>query len=55
MVEGIKAAPEVLRLARRTGVDMPITEQVVRLIAGEITAVQAVKNLASRPSKAETE
>lgn len=53
VVEGIKAAPEVLRLARRLGVDMPITEQVVRLIAGEILPVQAVKNLATRPSKAE--
>jgi glycerol-3-phosphate dehydrogenase (NAD(P)+) len=55
VVEGVKAAPEVLRLARSVGVDMPITEQVVRLIAGEITPVQAVKNLATRPSKAETE
>ena len=53
VVEGVKAAPEVLRLARRLGVDMPITEQVVRLIAGEIQPVQAVKNLATRPSKAE--
>ena len=55
VVEGVKAAPEVLRLARRVGVDMPITEQVVRLIAGEITPVQAVKNLATRPSKAEVD
>ena len=55
VVEGVKAAPEVLRLARQHRVDMPITEQVVRLIAGEITAVQAVKNLATRPAKAETE
>ena len=55
VVEGIKAAPEVLRLARALRVDMPITEQVVRLIAGEITPVQAVNNLATRPSKAETE
>ena len=55
VVEGVKAAPEVLRLARRVGVDMPITEHLVRLIAGEITPVQAVKNLATRPSKAEVE
>ncbi len=55
VVEGVKAAPEVLRLARSLGVEMPITEQVVRLIAGEITPVQAVKNLATRPSKAETD
>lgn len=55
VVEGVKAAPEVLRLARRMKVDMPITEQVVRLIDGSITPVQAVKNLATRPAKAETE
>lgn len=55
VVEGVKAAPEVLRLARSLKVDMPITEQVVRLINGEISAVQAVNNLATRPAKAETE
>jgi glycerol-3-phosphate dehydrogenase (NAD(P)+) len=55
VVEGVKAAPEVLRLARAHKVDMPITEQVVQLIEGRITPVQAVKNLATRPSKAETE
>ncbi|WP_420464747.1 NAD(P)H-dependent glycerol-3-phosphate dehydrogenase [Panacagrimonas sp.] len=55
VVEGVKAAPEVLRLARRLQVDMPITEQVVELIEGRITPVQAVKNLATRPSRAEAE
>lgn len=55
VVEGVKAAPEVLRLARRLGVDMPITEQVVRLLAGEVTPAQAVRALAMRPAKAETE
>lgn len=55
VVEGVKAAPEVLRLAHSLRVEMPITEQVVRLLRGEISAVQAVKNLATRPSKAEIE
>jgi glycerol-3-phosphate dehydrogenase (NAD(P)+) len=55
VVEGVKAAPEVWRLAQRLGVDMPITEQVVQLIQGHITPVQAVKNLATRPSRAELE
>lgn len=53
VVEGVKAAPEVLRLAQGLGVEMPITEQVVRLLRGEVSAVQAVKTLATRPSKAE--
>lgn len=53
VVEGVRAAPEVLRLAQRHRVDMPITEQVVHLIEGAITPVQAVRNLATRPAKAE--
>ncbi len=55
VVEGVRAAPEVLRLARKHGVDMPITEQVVRVLRGEITAVEAVKALATRPPRAENE
>lgn len=55
VVEGLKAAPEVWRLAQRLGVDMPITGQVVQLIRGHITTVQAVQNLANRPARAELE
>ena len=54
VVEGVRAAPEVLRLARKHGVEMPISEQVVRVLAGEITPVDAVRNLATRPPRAET-
>jgi glycerol-3-phosphate dehydrogenase (NAD(P)+) len=54
VVEGVRAAPEVLRLARKHGVDMPISEQVVRVLAGEITPIDAVRNLATRPPRAET-
>lgn len=53
VVEGVTAAPEVMRLARRHEVEMPITEQVVRVINGDITPLQAVSNLASRPAKSE--
>ena len=53
VVEGARAAPEVQRLARKHGVDMPISEQVVRVLAGEITPVDAVRNLATRPPRAE--
>lgn len=55
VVEGVKAAPEVLRLARRLKVEMPITEQVVAVIEGRTSPVQAVKNLATRPARAEAE
>ena len=54
VVEGVNAAPEVLRLARKLGVEMPITDAVSRLLAGEITPVQAVMALATRPRKAES-
>jgi glycerol-3-phosphate dehydrogenase (NAD(P)+) len=53
VVEGVRAAPEVLRLARKHHVEMPISEQVVRVLAGEITPVDAVRNLATRPPRAE--
>ncbi|HSW13250.1 MAG TPA: NAD(P)H-dependent glycerol-3-phosphate dehydrogenase, partial [Solimonas sp.] len=53
VVEGVKAAPEVLRLARRLGVEMPITEAVNGVIQGELTPVEAVMRLATRPARAE--
>jgi glycerol-3-phosphate dehydrogenase (NAD(P)+) len=54
VVEGVRAAPEVLRLARKHHIEMPISEQVVRVLAGEIKPIDAVRNLASRPPRAET-
>ena len=53
VVEGVKAAPEVLRLAREHGVDAPIVEHVARVIAGELTPAEAVAFLAHRPRRAE--
>lgn len=53
VVEGVRVAPEVLRLARKYHVEMPISEQVVRVLAGQITPVDAVRNLAMRPPRAE--
>jgi glycerol-3-phosphate dehydrogenase (NAD(P)+) len=55
VVEGVRAAPEVMRLARKHHVDMPISEQVVRLLAGEIKPVDAVRALATRPPRAESD
>jgi glycerol-3-phosphate dehydrogenase (NAD(P)+) len=55
VVEGVRVAPEVMRLARKHHVDMPISEQVVRVLAGEIKPVEAVRALASRPPRAEAE
>jgi len=53
VVEGVRVAPEVLRLARKHHVEMPISEQVVGVLAGEITPVDAVRSLATRPPRAE--
>lgn len=52
-VEGSRTAREVYRLAQRIGVEMPICEQVYRLIEGEISAEQSVRNLMGREPKAE--
>ncbi len=55
VVEGAKAAAEVLRLAAKLGVEVPIVAQIARVIAGEITPVQAVMTLAQRPLRAEAD
>lgn len=55
VVEGVRVAQEVRRLALRHRVNMPITEQVCRVLLGEISAVEAVRALAERPPKPETE
>ena len=55
VVEGVRVAPEVLRLARKHGVEMPISEQVVKVLAGEITPIDAVRTLATRPPRAEND
>jgi glycerol-3-phosphate dehydrogenase (NAD(P)+) len=55
VVEGVRVAPEVRRLAQRQQVSMPITEQVCRVLLGEISAVEAVRALATRPSKPEND
>ena len=53
VVEGVRAAPEVLRLAHRLGVDMPLLEMAGAVIAGQISPIEALKRLAERPLRAE--
>ena len=55
VVEGVRVAPEVLRRSREHGVEMPITEQVVDVLSGKTTPIEALKILATRPSRAETD
>ncbi len=53
VVEGAKAAQEVLRFAGRLGVEVPITQVIARVISGEIKPVEAFTTLAQRPLRAE--
>ena len=51
--EGVKSCESVLDLARRHGVDMPITETVVGIVHEGKSPVVAVKELMSRSAKPE--
>ena len=53
VVEGIKAAPEVHRLALRFDVSMPITAVACAVIEGRMTLREAFATLASRSVRAE--
>ena len=53
VVEGIKAAPEVHRLAQRYDVAMPITEVACAVIEGRMSPREAFSTLASRSVRAE--
>lgn len=51
--EGVKSCESVLDLARRHGVDMPITETVVNIVHEGKSPMVALKELMSRTAKAE--
>ncbi len=53
VVEGHSTTSVVLELARKHGVEMPICEQVERVIKGDATPYDAVHDLLQRPSKME--
>ena len=55
VAEGVKSSPSVLDLARRYGVDMPITEQVVAVCHQGRSAREAVAALMQRSRKSEME
>jgi glycerol-3-phosphate dehydrogenase (NAD(P)+) len=51
--EGVKSCQSILDLARRSGVDMPITEQVVRVCHDGLAVSVAMKTLMGRETKPE--
>lgn len=53
VVEGVGAASEVMRLARRHGVNMPISEQVHGIIHRGWNPAEGVRRLLAREQKAE--
>jgi glycerol-3-phosphate dehydrogenase (NAD(P)+) len=53
VIEGIRTADVTLQLARRHGVEMPISEHVYRVIHGEMAAREAVHSLLARERKSE--
>ncbi|MGK2924727.1 MAG: NAD(P)H-dependent glycerol-3-phosphate dehydrogenase [Lysobacterales bacterium] len=53
IVEGVKTAAEVRRLARRHDVEMPIAEQVYRIIHEGANPSQCLRDLLSREQKPE--
>ena len=55
VAEGVKSSPSVLDLARRYGVEMPITEQVVAACHQGRPAREALTALMGRTRKSETE
>ena len=53
VVEGAVAAPAVLALARRHGIEMPICAAVDEVLAGRLTVDDAVASLMMRPAGSE--
>lgn len=53
-VEGVKSAPEILRAARERAIEMPIIEQVYRVLYERCSPHAAVAALLAREPKAET-
>lgn len=53
VVEGMFTTEAAYELAKKTGVDMPITEAIYRTIKGEVAAAEAVEILMGRDKKHE--
>ncbi len=53
VAEGVKTAPPLVDLARSLGVEMPIAEQVERIVSGRCAPRDALGELMDRPPRAE--
>jgi glycerol-3-phosphate dehydrogenase (NAD(P)+) len=55
VAEGVHTCGLALELAKRHGVEMPITREIHRVVHGEIAALEAYRGLVRRPPGAETQ
>ncbi len=53
VVESVQTADEVMRQAETHGIDLPISRQVQRVLHGEITPVEGLRELLAREQKPE--
>ena len=53
VVESVQTADEVMRLAERHGIELPIAENVRDVLHGGITPAEGLKRLMARERKAE--
>jgi glycerol-3-phosphate dehydrogenase (NAD(P)+) len=53
VAEGVESAPALLRQARRMSIEMPITQAVCDVLAGSLSAPDAVQRLLARDPKPE--
>lgn len=53
VAEGVASAPAVRALARKAGVETPISEAVAAILAGEVAVDDAIMGLLARPLKTE--
>ncbi|MDX9788225.1 MAG: NAD(P)H-dependent glycerol-3-phosphate dehydrogenase [Desulfobacterales bacterium] len=53
VAEGVKTAKSIFNLSRKIGVEMPICEEVYRILYEEVSPVEAVKRLMTRSLKDE--
>ena len=53
VAEGVDSAPRVAQRARALGVDMPITQAVVEVLAGSVTPALALERLMGRGARSE--
>jgi len=55
VAEGIRNSASITRLAGRLGIELPITEQMMGIIAGDTSPQTAIHALMTRALKAEAE